>query len=102
MEAGGLSQDAPVYATTLILVRHTGVLTTLTVVLAVRLDTWLMITGIFVPVLVPCTYVHRDSQVHTHAQQLLCSDKFVLGVGDVTSAAEDILTSLEGLLVPCV
>lgn len=60
MEAGGLSQDAPVYATTLILVRHIGVLTTLTVVLAVRLDTWLTMTGMFVPVLFPCTYIHRD------------------------------------------
>ena len=61
MDAGGLSQDAPVYATTLILVRHTGMLTTLTVVLAVRLDTCLMITGMFVPVLFPCIYMQRGA-----------------------------------------
>lgn len=59
MEAGGLSQEAPVYATTLILVRQTGVLATLTVVLAVRLDTCLMATAMSVPVLTPCTSTHR-------------------------------------------
>lgn len=61
MEAGGLSQDAPVYATTLILVKHTGVLTTRTVVPAVRLDTCLMLTGMLVPVLKPCTHIHTQT-----------------------------------------
>ena len=73
MEAGGPSQEAPVYATTLILVRHAYVLTTLTVVLAVRLDTCLMPTGMFALVLTPCIRTHTER----HSVTVECGDTMV-------------------------